>query len=72
MGEEALEEEEEEGEEQSKGGGGGGENGEPGVSSCEESSVSAAAPGRGVFSTLTHAVQNTVRKLAHTHTHAEI
>uniref|UniRef100_H2T5C9 Family with sequence similarity 114 member A1 n=1 Tax=Takifugu rubripes TaxID=31033 RepID=H2T5C9_TAKRU len=38
---------------------GGGENGDPDVSACEESSLRAAAPGRGVFSTLTHAVQNT-------------
>lgn len=59
VGEEALEEEEEqEGAERRREGGG--ENGDPDVSACEESSLRAAAPGRGVFSTLTHAVQNTV------------
>lgn len=58
VGEEALEEEEEqEGAERRRGGG---ENGDPDVLACEESSLRAAAPGRGVFSTLTHAVQNTV------------
>ncbi|TWW59367.1 Protein Noxp20 [Takifugu flavidus] len=58
VGEEALEEEEEqEGAERRREGGG--ENGDPDVSACEESSLRAAAPGRGVFSTLTHAVQNT-------------
>ncbi|CAJ1052143.1 protein NOXP20 isoform X2 [Xyrichtys novacula] len=63
VGEEAQEEEEEEKEkgegEKEGGGGGGGESGEIDLSSSTESSVSAAAPGRGVFSTITHAVQNT-------------
>ncbi|XP_073323430.1 protein NOXP20 isoform X2 [Pagrus major] len=55
VGEEAREEDEgaEEGRE------GGGESGETDLSSSGESSASAAASGRGVFSTITHAVQNT-------------
>ncbi|XP_074486237.1 protein NOXP20 isoform X2 [Sebastes fasciatus] len=61
VGEEAHEEEEkgaeEEEEEEKKEGGG--ESGETELSSSGESSVSAAASGRGVFSTITHAVQNT-------------
>ncbi|XP_037621304.1 protein NOXP20 isoform X1 [Sebastes umbrosus] len=60
VGEEAHEEEVEgaEGEEEEKKEGGG-ESGETELSSSGESSVSAAASGRGVFSTITHAVQNT-------------
>ncbi|XP_044047094.1 protein NOXP20 isoform X2 [Siniperca chuatsi] len=56
VGEEAREEEAEGAEEKSKGGG---DSGETDLSSSGESSASAAAPGRGVFSTITHAVQNT-------------
>ncbi|XP_042340880.1 protein NOXP20 isoform X2 [Plectropomus leopardus] len=57
VGEEAREEEEGTEEEEKKEGGG--ESGETDLSSSGESSVSAAAPGRGVLSTITHAVQNT-------------
>lgn len=58
VGEEAREEEEERGAEEKREGGG--ESGETDLSSSGESSASAAAaPGRGVFSTITHAVQNT-------------
>ncbi|XP_027138487.1 protein NOXP20 [Larimichthys crocea] len=64
VGEEAREEEErEEGgaEEKREGGGGegGSESGETDLSSSGESTASHAASGRGVFSTITHAVQNT-------------
>ncbi|KAM7009729.1 protein NOXP20 [Tautogolabrus adspersus] len=64
VGEEAREEEErEEGaegkREEGGGGGGGGESGDTDLSSSAEASGSAAAPGRGVFSSITHAVQNT-------------
>ncbi|XP_070768524.1 protein NOXP20 [Enoplosus armatus] len=60
VGEEAREEEEEEEEEGAEEKReGGGESGETDLSSSGESSASAAAPGRGVFSTITHAVQNT-------------
>ncbi|XP_034714501.1 protein NOXP20 isoform X2 [Etheostoma cragini] len=56
VGEEAQEEEEgAEGEKKE----GGGESGEAELSSSGEYIVSAAASGRGVFSTITHAVQNT-------------
>lgn len=60
VGEEAQEEElgaveEEAGREDGEGGGG-----EILLSSCEEATAGAAAPGRGVLSTITHAVQNTV------------
>lgn len=62
VGEEAQEEEqeeEEEGAEEKKVGGG--EDGDADPSSFgESSSSSAAVPSRGVFSTITHAVQNTV------------
>ncbi|XP_051242167.1 protein NOXP20 isoform X2 [Dicentrarchus labrax] len=54
VGEEAREEEE--GAEEKREGG---ESGETDLSSSGESSARAAAPGRGVFSTITHAVQNT-------------
>ena len=64
VGEEAREEEG--AEEKTEGEG---ESGETDLSSSGESTVSAAAPGRGVFSTITHAVQNTVSELTHTHTH---
>ncbi|XP_034544597.1 protein NOXP20 isoform X2 [Notolabrus celidotus] len=57
VGEEAHEEEGEGVEERREGEGG--ENGDIDLSSSAESSTSAAAPGRGVFSTITHAVQNT-------------
>ncbi|XP_049428645.1 protein NOXP20 isoform X1 [Epinephelus fuscoguttatus] len=57
VGEEAQEEEEGGAEEGKKEGGG--ESGETDLSSSGESPVNAAAPGRGVFSTITHAVQNT-------------
>uniref|UniRef100_A0A3Q3EC69 Family with sequence similarity 114 member A1 n=1 Tax=Labrus bergylta TaxID=56723 RepID=A0A3Q3EC69_9LABR len=63
VGEEAREEEEEGGEEGAEGkreeGGGGERGGDTDPSSSAESSGSAAAPGRGVFSSITHAVQNT-------------
>ncbi len=62
VGEEAREEEE--GAEEKREGGS--ESGETELSSSGESSASAAASGRGVFSTITHAVQNTVSE--HTHT----
>uniref|UniRef100_A0A671TKX4 Family with sequence similarity 114 member A1 n=1 Tax=Sparus aurata TaxID=8175 RepID=A0A671TKX4_SPAAU len=55
VGEEAREEDE--GAEESREGGG--ESGETDLSGSGESSASAAASGRGVFSTITHAVQNT-------------
>ncbi|XP_074520361.1 protein NOXP20 isoform X2 [Halichoeres trimaculatus] len=55
VGEEAQEEVEEGAEEMREGG----EDGEADPSNSAESSVGAAAPGRGVFSTITHAVQNT-------------
>lgn len=55
VGEEAREEEEG-AEEKTEGGG---ESGGIDLSSSGEASVSAAASGRGVFSTITHAVQNT-------------
>ncbi|XP_029290317.1 protein NOXP20 isoform X2 [Cottoperca gobio] len=58
VGEEAQEEEEEAAEEEEKKEGGG-ESGETELSSSGESSVSAAVSSRGVFSTITHAVQNT-------------
>ncbi|XP_076585513.1 protein NOXP20 isoform X2 [Chaetodon auriga] len=54
VGEEAREEEG--AEEKTEGGG---ESGDIDLSSSGEASVSAAASGRGVFSTITHAVQNT-------------
>ncbi|XP_078116103.1 protein NOXP20 isoform X2 [Sander vitreus] len=56
VGEEAHEEEEGAEEEKKEGGG---ESGETELSSSGEYIVSAAASGRGVFSTITHAVQNT-------------
>ncbi|XP_054460381.1 protein NOXP20 isoform X2 [Anoplopoma fimbria] len=58
VGEEVHEEEgaEEEGEEKKEGGG---ESEETELSSSGETPVNAAASGRGVFSTITHAVQNT-------------
>ncbi|XP_070845809.1 protein NOXP20 isoform X2 [Chaetodon trifascialis] len=55
VGEEAREEEEG-AEEKTEGGG---ESGDTDLSTSGEASVSAAASGRGVFSTITHAVQNT-------------
>lgn len=64
VGEEAREEDE--GAEESREGGG--ESGETDLSGSGESSASAAASGRGVFSTITHAVQNTVSEHTHTHT----
>ncbi|XP_018551263.1 protein NOXP20 [Lates calcarifer] len=67
VGEEAREEEGEEGAEvKREGGGGGGESGEADLSSSgESSSASAAASSRGVFSTITHAVQNTGKSVIH-------
>ncbi|XP_041642326.1 protein NOXP20 isoform X2 [Cheilinus undulatus] len=59
VGEEAQEEEEEEGAQKKIEEGKGGESGDTDLSSSAESSGSAAAPGRGVFSTITNAVQNT-------------
>ncbi|XP_036951186.1 protein NOXP20 isoform X1 [Acanthopagrus latus] len=56
VGEEAREEDE--GAEESREGGGS-ESGEADLSGSGESTASAAASGRGVFSTITHAVQNT-------------
>nr|XP_046269399.1 protein NOXP20 isoform X2 [Scatophagus argus] len=56
VGEEAREEEEEGAEER---GDEAGQSGDADLSGCGESSASAAASGRGVFSTITHAVQNT-------------
>ncbi|XP_059194081.1 protein NOXP20 isoform X2 [Centropristis striata] len=57
VGEEAREEEEQAEEEEKKEGGG--DSGETELSGSDEASVNTAAPGRGVFSTITHAVQNT-------------
>lgn len=58
VGEEALEEEGEDAGEKKEG------DGDPDVASLEESSPAsaapAAAPNKGVFSTITHAVQSTV------------
>lgn len=62
MGEEAQEEDE--GAEEKREGAGDTEDRD--VSSSGESSTSAAASGRGVFSTITHAVQNTVSGHKHT------
>lgn len=62
VGEEAREEEEAVEEQKTDGG----EGGDPELSVSAESPVSAAAPGRGVFSSITHAMQNTVSE--HTHT----
>ncbi|XP_031732131.1 protein NOXP20 isoform X1 [Anarrhichthys ocellatus] len=64
VGEEAQEEEEEEEKEEEEGGEEekkvrGGESAETELSSCGETPVSAAASGRSVFSTITHAMQNT-------------
>ncbi|XP_077936196.1 protein NOXP20 isoform X2 [Gasterosteus aculeatus] len=59
---EGEEEEEEEGAEEEKKVRGG-ESGAAEVSGSGETSVSAAASGRGVFSTITHAVQNTGRSV---------
>lgn len=59
VGEEAQEEEEEEEVGAGETRKGEGEDGEADLSSSRESSVSATASGRGVFSTITHAVQNT-------------
>uniref|UniRef100_A0AAQ4PP89 Family with sequence similarity 114 member A1 n=1 Tax=Gasterosteus aculeatus aculeatus TaxID=481459 RepID=A0AAQ4PP89_GASAC len=61
-GEGEEEEEEEEGAEEEKKVRGG-ESGAAEVSGSGETSVSAAASGRGVFSTITHAVQNTGRSV---------
>ncbi|KAK5926642.1 hypothetical protein CgunFtcFv8_022195 [Champsocephalus gunnari] len=55
VGEEAREEEEAVEEQKTDGG----EGGDPELSVSAESPVSAAAPGRGVFSSITHAMQNT-------------
>ncbi len=63
VGEEAQEEEEGADERRE----GGGESGDTDPSSSAESSASAAASGKGVFSTITHAVQNTVSENTHTH-----
>ena len=46
------------------------ENEDKDPSSSGESPASAAASGRGVFSTITHAVQNTVSEQTHTRWHA--
>lgn len=62
MGEEAREEDE--GAEQRREGGS--ENGDKDLSCSGESSGSSAASGKGVFSTITHAVQNTVSEHKHT------
>ncbi|XP_060921591.1 protein NOXP20 [Labrus mixtus] len=59
VGEEAREEEEEGEEGGEEGAEGKREEGDTDPSSSAESSGSAAAPGRGVFSSITHAVQNT-------------
>ncbi|XP_070683808.1 protein NOXP20 isoform X2 [Pempheris klunzingeri] len=63
VGEEAQEEEEEEEEGAEEKREGGGESGETEPLSSGESSVTAAVSGRGVFSTITHAVQNTGRSV---------
>ncbi|KAJ4944692.1 hypothetical protein JOQ06_013232 [Pogonophryne albipinna] len=55
VGEEAREEEDAVEEQKTDGG----EGGDPELSVSAESPVSAAAPGRGVFSSITHAMQNT-------------
>ncbi|XP_034067646.1 protein NOXP20 isoform X2 [Gymnodraco acuticeps] len=55
VGEEAREEEEAVEEQKTDGG----EGGDPELSVSAESPVSAASPGRGVFSSITHAMQNT-------------
>lgn len=68
VGEEAQEEEE--GAEQR--GEGGGENENKDVSSPVEMSASAAASGKGVFSTITHAVQNTVSEHKQTVKHLDM
>lgn len=65
VGEEAREEEE--GTEERREGGS--ESGDTDLPNSGESSVSPAASGRGVFSTITHAVQNTVSQHKHTHMH---
>lgn len=65
VGEEAQEEEEGA---EVKRDGGEGEGGEADTGSSGESSAIATS-NRGVFSTITHAVQNTVSEHAHTHTH---
>jgi len=67
--EEGEEEKDEEGAEEEKKKEGGGESGETEPSGSVETPLGAAASGRGVFSTITHAVQNTVSAHTHTHTH---